>query len=184
MNLEELRAFVRTLVGDINQCIAALNEDSDPDFWSRAYLHSYGAFIEGVVVTYKAFLQYFHQGGYFALSEEQKLFISGNDWRIDGTHIRVFEKRISTKDALKALLHMAGEVIPNYKPDFGSKGWNEVINFYRVRDSVTHPKSLNCLSVPLSTVKALDAGRQWLVDEVLNINQRTVEMMDAHGPRA
>lgn len=178
MNPEESRKFIRILVSDINQCAVSLKSGESPEFWSRAYLHAYGAFIEGVVVTYKSFFIHFHEIGVFTIKEESLLFLRGSDWKLDGKKIKVFEKKMPTKDSLKFLLIQAAELIPDYNPDLQGKGWSEILKFYEARDSITHPKSSDCLSVKPEKIAELDIGRQWLVNEVLTINKLTTVMLN------
>ena len=178
MNLKESKKFIEVLVSDIDQCVNSLHGGESPDFWNRAYLHAYGAFIEGVVVVYKSFFVRLHDLEILTIKEENLLFLRGRDWRLNGKMVKVFEKKISTKDSLKFLLIQAAEILPSYSVDLEGEGWREILNFYEARDSITHPKSPACLSVKKEKIAELDNGRRWLVKEIISINKWAYAMLE------
>lgn len=176
MKLEEMGIFIKTIHSDVNACIERINADEDMEFWARMYIRSLASLVEGTSYMYRDIIRGLWQGGEIKLTTEQQLFFLNLDWRVvNSGQIETTEKKLPSKESLKCLLTQIGVILPSYKPDFVSKGWAQLLEFYQTRDALIHPKTLIALHIKKDKLKELDVGRAWFANECRNINDALIK---------
>jgi hypothetical protein len=182
MNLSDANEFIRIIHGDVKQCVNRLNENTDFDFWARSYIRAVASLIEGTTFIYKKMIVSLWAERVLQLSTEQQLFFHNLDWRITRSgDVETTDKRLPSKEGLRAFFAQLGMVIPGYKPDFGGKGWAGLSLFYDVRDALIHPKSLQGLKLEKKTVSAIEDGRAWLNEQLKKVNDEMVDRLKPNG---
>ncbi len=182
MDIKDANEFIRIIHADVKQCVIHLNENSDFDFWSRAYVRAVASLIEGVAFIYKKMILSLWTEGALRLTTEQQLFFHNLDWRVTRSgEVETTEKKLPTKDGLKGLFAQLGLVVPNYRPDFDGKGWAGLVLFYDVRDALIHPKSLAGLKPEKTILLAIEDGRAWLNEQLKRVNNGLLAILPPHG---
>lgn len=162
-NLFELMEVLNT---DVNKAIEALNSGADFDFNSRTFLRAYASWVEGTLWMAKDLVKHLERQWYRELPLEFQLYIFDQDWSIKNSGIPfLLEKRLKTKENLKALFRLAEHINPNFSIDFNSKEWSDVNHFYELRDKMMHPKHVVSLEVDLADINRCESGRIWLYEQ-------------------
>jgi len=147
MGIENDLKLIKILWADVEQSIAELNEinSSDPIFGykSRAYIKALTSWIEGGIYIFKKMLSNAEGGLYKKLPLECQLYLFEYDWKIENGLPKETLKKIATKENLKAYFKVVSLIFDEYQPDLLSKGWNEILFVYQLRDGIMHPKEIN-----------------------------------------
>jgi hypothetical protein len=148
---------------DVDKAIEMLNSGADFDFNSRTFLRAYASWVEGTLWMAKELVRHLEKQWHRDLPLEYQLYIFDQDWTIKGSGMpSLQEKRLKTKENLKALFRLAEYIDTSFSIDFTCKEWSNVTHFYELRDRMMHPKQLASLKVSKDDIARCENGRLWL----------------------
>jgi len=168
--LEYLKLF-STMYDDVNSSASKLNNHPEEfDYYSRAYLRAFATWVEGTVSMYK---EVFSKSGHLSskLPQASQLYIFEYDWRISNSgEPKIVHKKIKTKENIKCFFYVLTEIFEGYEVNFNDQGWSDLMLFYKSRDSMMHPKTIECLEVNMSQVKQYQNGGVWFLNQIMQLN--------------
>lgn len=164
-----------SMTNDLVRCIQYLNVLTDSKqtpkadwdqiyFWGRAYIKFLSSYIEGNVWMHKDMLAH-AKFMMDEMSNEQRLFYKEWDWRLDNGKVKITDKKINTKENLRAFLHQSSLLLGI--SDIDNTNWTILMDFVDVRNGITHPTEPAALMFDLKKIKDFDKARVWF-DGFLN----------------
>lgn len=165
------------MMDDMNKIVQMMTLDKDFEFWARNYIRAYGAWLEGSLWIYKMYLRSSPNGHFNKLEIQDKLYMMEMDWRITSkADIELSEKKIKTKENVKAFYKLMTKMFPEFKFDFGAKEWSLVMEFYDYRDAMMHPRNPDALILTKSKATELDQGRAWLCAKLVELGNILIKI--------
>lgn len=73
---------------------------------------------------------------------------------------------ISTKTMFRFVCKIAKEINSDLDIDFGNGGWEKLNKAYEIRDRITHPKTIDDLSISRQDIKIVWSGSLWLISAI------------------
>lgn len=174
MKTEESELFevMKILNMDVEKSIEKLNSGEDFEYNARAYLRAYATWVEGTLWMFKELIRKIEYQWYKEMPLELQLYLLENDWDVKSSgEIYIEDKKIRTKDNIKAFFQLAKFFAPNFTVDFECKEWGYVSKFYYFRDRMMHPNSLKSLTYTHQEISNCDLGRKWLWKQISDVGQ-------------
>jgi len=160
------------LNSDIQNSILKLNSCNidEFDFYARAYLRALASWIEGSLWIFKKIISQNEYQWHKNLALEEQLYLFEYDWKIEQDTPIITQKKIRTKDNLRAFIRVAGHLFDQFKPDIKG-GWSDLMHFYNLRDRTMHPTSLDSLHIRRKDIEICDRGRKWLHETFITLGK-------------
>ena len=164
-HLSEIGQAVDVLWSDVQVAREGISEDSS-EFELRTLVRTVFAFVEGYThwlknVVGELLVQHMLEEGAYDVPLLEPLFDDRLELTKQGTHRRR-QRHISTQALLGYLLRRLaamGEVEP---PLAGSEGWQKLDEAWKLRDRLTHPKSVADVEISLSDALGANEAVVWL----------------------
>lgn len=166
-----ISSLIEILNSDVQHIVDKLNlSDEELDFNIRSYIRAYSSWIEGTVWMLKELIKGDEHQWHQTMPLASQLYLFEHDWKIKNTGEPVLTSRkLKTKENIKGLFHITTHLDQSFGIDYNSKGWNQIIHFYELRDNLMHPKSLDSLSITKNQVLKCDEGRAWLFSKFAEV---------------
>ncbi|MES2172900.1 MAG: hypothetical protein V4523_03025 [Pseudomonadota bacterium] len=151
--------FLRTLAGDVQHAFDRVDTSTTASD-RRNLLRTIVSAVEGVSWTYRAHIVFIVSEFDAvpvpdALSEEQARYISSTD-------------------LIKLTTKLAKTICPDMAVDFGTIGWVHLNHTIRMRNRITHPKSLDDLTISDQDIDQAKFGFFWFLDTATRIMEDTL----------
>ena len=174
-NLCELN---KILESDVKLSVEKVNGASadERSFYVRAYLRSFASWCEGTLYLHKNVIANFEGQWHLGLPTECQLYLHEADWSISGSgEPRITDKKIKTRQNLKAFFVVSQKLFPEYEVNFGEYGWECVLRFYNLRDAMMHPSNAESLNPDMQEIDACEKGRGWLSSEFRKVRDGVIK---------
>ncbi len=109
---------------------------------------------------------------------ETSLYVSENG------QIREQPRFVSTTAMIRLTTRVAQDLCPGLHVDFNEVGWQELQKAIKVRNRITHPKSLSDLSVTHEDVEQAHAGFDWLLTTLVSVMESTLHELSTYAIEA
>ena len=165
---ENIEALLAIIQSDIELAIQKLNlaPENERPFYSRSYLRAYASWVEGMLHMHKSLIANNNQSWHAELPIECQLYLFEADWYIAASgKPKLTDKKIRTRQNIKAFFTVSSELFSDYEVDFGTHGWECVLSFYKLRDSLMHPEQASVLTLSVEEIGECDSGRKWLLEQ-------------------
>lgn len=109
------------------------------------------------------------------LSPIQEMALAEKSYSIDEQgKIKEQTRFISIPAMIRLTTRIAETVCPELKIDFGVPGWTDLKQAIKVRNRITHPKSLSDLQVSMADLVISQSGLFWFLDLIENVSGATL----------
>ncbi|MDB6125200.1 MAG: hypothetical protein JWQ71_4193 [Pedosphaera sp.] len=185
-DLKKLQEMITVLLQDVTRCYDALDNAKDEDdrrFWARTTVRAVFAAVGGSCEylcseALKFEIQKLEKGH---VSLGTLSVLSGETYYVaDDGEIRWQPIRISLKNHILFALNSYAEahgVIHRAKKN--SKGWQSLCNAIKVRDDITHPKSIKALQITPAQILDVREAFIWFHNQLAAIfREKSCDMPD------
>lgn len=159
-------SLFRTLVGDVIEA-AGIWEQRGDELSHRLYVRTVFAAVEGIIQVMKsAALLFDGLNEPRTLSPEETALLKEEDPQIvHGGSVEIRKKRISLLPNFEFALHTYARVRhQNAKIDKRGAGWQSLQQAIRIRDRLTHPHTLEDLSVSVAELQVVEKAMEFFRD--------------------
>jgi hypothetical protein len=152
---DELLHVSGVLRDDVTSLLDAFNEDWSIQPMRRALVRASWAHIEGTVFAVKRLLLRACDLGGVDLSARDREFLSELLIIVDSAgNAKLESKWFDTLSNIKRTFKLAASRFDlDWRPDFGTGGWEQLTQLLHIRHRLTHPKSVKQLDVKDSEAK-------------------------------
>ena len=163
--LDELLRVSSVLRDDVTSLLDAFSEDWLSQPMRRSLVRASWAHIEGTVFATKRLLLRACDLGSVDLFSEEREFLSELLIVVDSAgNAKLHSKWFDTLENIKKTFKLAVSHFDlDWKPDFGTGGWQQLIQLLDIRHRLTHPKSAEQLDLTDSEVGTYRNGFAWFV---------------------
>ena len=164
--VNELKAIYPVLFDDLMRA-DALFAGAPSDFANRNRVRAYFAYVEGLAYVLRQ-VTLVSLDGLGVLTETELDQLQDQKRKINSTgKVTIFPAYMQMGDSLRFTLrcYPKGHGINDYEPALGA-GWGSMAAAIKIRNRVTHPKSVADLTITPAEVACVDAARQWWHDSV------------------
>jgi len=110
------------------------------------------------------------------LSEVERMALREVTYRVtDSGRIDTIRTRQPLKQRVKLVTHIVNRLHPEYRIDFESEGWQQLMRGLDVRHRLTHPKRREDLEIGEQNMKAVIAGAAWFFWVIMAPGHRSIE---------
>ncbi len=180
--MEEILDFVKTLYNDVEKSIQELNNHSNEDFGYRArsYLRAYASWVEGNVFYLKEIIRKIEYQWHKELPTASQIFLFEYDFFVKNSGEPVLEaKKIGTQANIKGLFYVGSQLFPSFNFSLSTSEWESVLYFYRLRDSMMHPKVGSSVLITKESILKCESGRLWLKGKFGDLQREIVSKIPA-----
>lgn len=159
---DDLKKLEDELANDA--AIAIRNVGNDPsDYNRRSAVRTMFAFIEGMTFSLKAQCLVQYEQGRSKFNEAELAALRGITFGLDeGGHAKIRKIKPGLKvNAMFALRTYAKGLGPAVQIEFDGEEWQAFVNSIGVRNRITHPKSVEELSISYDEIRNLARGIRW-----------------------
>lgn len=153
--------FSKILLDDILVAADRLAETNN-QMHKRELVRAIFAGIEGNIWTYKekirklaADIEAVDSLTLLAMDQKQYYISDNGGYSVKDTHI-------STKIMFRFACKVAEKINPDLSIDFGNGGWEKLNKAYDVRDRITHPKTIQDLTISIQDIATVWSATIWL----------------------
>lgn len=126
-------------------------------------MRAYSSWIEGSIWLYKELIRRIEYQWHKDLPMEYQLYLFEYDWSLSNTgKPTISQNKIKTKQNLKAFFYVMEKLFEQFSVDTSEEGWEQVMYFYKIRDSLMHPSNSSSLEISKNTIEKCEKGRLWL----------------------
>lgn len=155
-------SFLQILIDDILVAAERL-EKENLDTHKRELIRTIFAGIEGNIWYYQERIKKLASDieildSTTLLALEQKQCHVANDGSYSTKNVY-----ISTKTMFRFVYKIAKEINKDLDIDFGNGGWEKLNKAYEIRNRITHPKTIDDLSISRQDVEIVLSGSVWLI---------------------
>ncbi len=160
MPIKDLIDYYGPLHDDVEQCLVGIEVGENIEYWKRSYLRCLCTFVEARVYLIKTELKANHLIECPKFTPEILGFLNGTEWSLGNNgEIKARSKIVSPVDELKAVIKILGSFFPNLRWDFSSPSWSRVVELYKSRNGLVHPKSPTDLCVSEKAIQEFEKFR-------------------------
>jgi hypothetical protein len=155
-------SFMGMLIHDV---IAALErrEVNDDQTSRRDLVRTLFAAIEGLVWVYRENVRAV-ANDIDPLSPIMELAFAEKTYSVDEKgHVQEQQRFISMLAMIRLASRVAEKICPELKIDFGVSGWTDLQLAIKVRNRITHPKSLSDLNITKGDIEISESALLWLL---------------------
>jgi hypothetical protein len=168
-------SFTDVLIEDVVTAIARMR-DADNPIHRREAVRSIFAAIEGFLWQLKQ--DVYSRGDYFlhGLSVHEQAAILEEAYVVDGNgNVRATPRFLPLATNIRLVVSIIQRYRPNYKIDFGHRGWSNLKTAIEIRHRLVHPKSLGDLIVTTTEVHEAISAFSWVLALVIEVLRESVE---------
>jgi len=164
--VDELLNLSRVLQGDAIQNYQALLADYENQVIRRSFVRSCWAYVEAVTFSVKQYTFSVCQMGTVNISQDDQAFLGDMLVVVDVEgNIQIQRDPTKTLANVKRTFRLSAETFGvDWKPNFGSKGWENLRDSLQIRHRLTHPKSVAEVMVSSNDIQVQKDGIDWFVD--------------------
>lgn len=162
----ELKQIYKTLFDDVFQaeeiCVAAPS-----DFANRTFVRTYFAYVEGVANLLRQ-VTLVSLDGLGVLTAKETAALKEQKLKPQGTGPdKIIPAFLPMEESLKFTLrcYAKNHGIDGDDPELGS-GWESMLNAIKIRNRLTHPKSVVSLTLTQEEINSVNEARKWWHESV------------------
>jgi hypothetical protein len=157
-------------------------EENNFTILNRIMMRSFIAGVNGVCAALNRFTIWAHEAGRIKLDLPYVFLLREERYFLQRQRIRVGD---SFND-LTTNFSLAFEFFPvvhgvEYRLDKNTEGWRHFRETLKLRNAVTHPRSLSHFLLPLDWVKMLNEATQWFIRQVADLEENLAEQVDCEA---
>lgn len=165
-------SFTRLLVGDVTHANERIEAD-DPQSARRDYVRCVFSAIEGMFWRLRMDVLP-HAEGLVDLTPHERAALTEETYSVDhqgAVHLQ--PRYIALPALIRLLVKIIQRMHEGYNVDFNHMGWQNLQSAIRVRNRLTHPKSIDDLHVSDKDIKQCTSGFFWF----LALNVEALELL-------
>ncbi|GLV20281.1 hypothetical protein TomMM35A_01440 [Sphingobium sp. TomMM35A] len=177
------RSFLATLAMDVQYALDQADQSkrgSDHRNALRAIISA----IEGAVWIYRAHVLSVAQSLGMSTSKLELAFSEMSVHVSEEGKIKEQQRFVATTAMIRLATRTAEELCPGLEIDFSDAAWSKLRSAIRLRNRITHPKSLEDLSVSLEDLDAAQTGFNWFLTNVAMVMEATLGQLKAFNVEA
>jgi hypothetical protein len=162
----ELRNLFYTLWDDVLACRTKLSANGGI-FWSRTYVRCFIATVEGMTHQMRQILLYEHNKNTFHLAPEEVMLLSEERYNLDENGSTVTKKQqflpflAGIKLTFNIWSRWCGHATTWETMRGRDNGWNDFQQAIKIRDRLTHPKSVMDLGISAEEERQVFSAQDW-----------------------
>lgn len=166
MVIDELLNLSHVLQGDAVQNYQAMLADYENQVNRRSFVRSCWAYVEAVTFSVKQYTFSVCQMGTVNISQDDHAFLGDMLVVVDVEgNIQIQRDPTKTLANVKRTFRLSAQIFGvDWKPNFGSKGWENLRDSLQIRHRLTHPKSVAEVMVSSNDIQIQKDGIDWFVD--------------------
>lgn len=175
MTMPAQDSLLKVLTADIACCENKLDGE-DKQFWRRAYIRTSYSLIEGFcdLVREKTFHFAATLGDNGRINVTDIYLLSDETYRISNNgKIEPEVQRVPFINRVAFTIRMFAKYANVPLEVFGESGWEQFKKATGVRNRLTHPKSMEDLTITDEDLRVFHIGRDWFYGNVVDVIQRT-----------
>ena len=177
------RSFLATLATDIQHALQQA-QISDTDSDRRNALRAIISAMEGTAWIYRMHVLSVAQSLgrstpnlEFAFSETS-LFVN------EQGELKEQQRVVSTTAMIRLATNIAKDMCDGLNADFSDVGWQRLRSAIRLRNRITHPKTVEDLAISQQDLDAASAGFDWFLTNVVAVMEATLKELKAFNTEA
>lgn len=164
--VDELLSLSHVLQNDAIQNYQALLVDFENQVHRRSFVRSCWAYVEAVTFSVKQYTFSVCQLGTVNISRDDHAFLGDMLLVVDVEgNIQIQRDPTKTLANVKRTFRLSAEIFDvDWKPNFGTRGWESLRESLQIRHRLMHPKSVAEVMISSHEIQIQKDGIDWFVD--------------------
>jgi hypothetical protein len=155
--------------------------DEEAEFWRRTFVRTVVSSFEAELFILKSNLLSYCKKNDFLISPQEELFLDSKKYELNENgqlKEKLYQQKV--KDEIKFVFNSICRIQGfTLKQDFENQGWQDLCNVIKIRNRLTHPKSLEDQYVSSVEVSQCENAWQWFNRNVIGFSFQQIAFYKA-----